>query len=193
MTRDELLAVLRADYHRYGWPRTPAAIARALTLHPGFRYTVALRACQFCASQRPARWATAGHVALRMLIRRWRLRYGIDIPPTTQVGPGLYLNHPGGIVVNSGAVIGANCNMSQGVTVGQSNRGSRAGLPVIGDGVYIGPGAVITGAVHVGDDVAIGANCVVTSDVPDHSVVVGVPGRVVSQDGAAGYVNRTDW
>jgi carbonic anhydrase/acetyltransferase-like protein (isoleucine patch superfamily) len=49
------------------------------------------------------------------------------------------------------------------------------------------------GAVHVGDDVAIGANCVVTDDVPDHAVVVGVPGRVISFEGSAGYVNRTDY
>ena len=99
------------------------------------------------------------------------MRYGIDIPPSTQVGPGLYINHPGGIVVNSGSVIGANCNLSHEVTLGQANRGARAGLPVVGDGVYIGPGAKIVGAVRVGDDVAIGANAVVTSDVPDHAVV----------------------
>ena len=64
---------------------------------------------------------------------------------------------------------------------------------MIGRNVYIGPGAKIVGAVHVGDDVAIGANCVVTDDVPDHAVVVGVPGRVISFDGSAGYVNRTDY
>ena len=193
MTRAELAAIVRADYHRYGWEQTAAAWAKALTLHPGFRYTVALRACQFCATNRPAPWARAGHLLLRALLRRWRLRFGIDIPPSTQVGPGLYLNHPGGIVVNSGAVIGANCNLSQGVTLGQANRGARAGLPVVGDGVYIGPGAKIVGAVRVGDDVAIGANAVVTGDVPDHAVVGGVPARVISHDGAAGYVNRTDW
>ena len=50
MTRAELTAIVRADYHRYGWEQTPAAWAKALTLHPGFRYTVALRTCQFCAA-----------------------------------------------------------------------------------------------------------------------------------------------
>ena len=193
MTTAELLAVVRADYHRYGWPQTPRAWAAALLLHHGFRYTAALRACQFCAARRPAPWARAGRLLLRALLRRWRIRYGIDIPPSTRVGPGLYLNHPGGIVVNSGAVIGANCNLSHGVTLGQANRGPRAGLPTVGDGVFIGPGAKLIGAIHVGDDVAIGANAVVTSDLPDHAVAGGVPARIVSHDGAAGYVNRTDW
>jgi len=193
MSPEELAAVVRADYHRYGWERSPAAWVRALAVHPGFRYTCALRVCQFCAANRPAPWARLGRLMLRALLRRWRMRYGIDIPPSTQVGPGLYINHPGGIVVNSGAVIGANCNLSHEVTLGQANRGARAGLPVVGDGVYIGPGAKIVGAVRVGDDVAIGANAVVTSDVPDHAVVGGVPAQVISHDGAAGYVNRTDW
>jgi hypothetical protein len=49
------------------------------------------------------------------------------------------------------------------------------------------------GAVQVGDHVAIGANCVVTDDVPDYAVVVGIPGRVISFDGSVGYVNRTDY
>jgi serine O-acetyltransferase len=79
------------------------------------------------------------------------------------------------------------------VTLGEANRGDRRGCPVLGDNVYIGPGAKIVGAVRIGNDVAIGANCVVTKDVPDHSVVVGIPGRVISQEGSAGYVNRTDY
>jgi serine O-acetyltransferase len=90
-------------------------------------------------------------------------------------------------------VIGRNCNISQGVTIGRANRGRNKGYPVLGDGVYIGPGAVIAGSVRIGNDVAIGANCVVTTDIPDHSVVVGVPGRVISSEGAEGYVNRTDY
>jgi serine O-acetyltransferase len=64
---------------------------------------------------------------------------------------------------------------------------------VLGDSVYIGPGAKIVGAVRIGDRVAIGANCVVTKDVPDDSVVVGVPGTVISQEGSAGYINRIDY
>lgn len=64
---------------------------------------------------------------------------------------------------------------------------------MIGDDVYIGPGAVIVGKVAVGNRVAVGANCVVLADVPDDGVVVGVPGRVISSAGSTGYVGKTDY
>jgi serine O-acetyltransferase len=120
-------------------------------------------------------------------------KFGISIPFTTRIGPGFYIGHFGGIVVSDGAEIGRNCNISQGVTIGASNRGQRAGAPVIGDNVYIGPGAKVIGGIRIGDDVAIGANAVVTHDVPSGSVVAGVPARVVSNEGSVGYINRTDY
>jgi len=64
---------------------------------------------------------------------------------------------------------------------------------VIKDDVYIGPGAKISGNVVVGNRALVGPNCVVTKDVPDNGVVVGVPGRVISYEGSQGYVNRTDY
>ncbi|MGH8031445.1 MAG: serine acetyltransferase, partial [Luteimonas sp.] len=104
----------------------------------------------------------------RYMLYRLTRRMGVWIPPSTRIGSGLRLWHCGGIFVNGHAVIGRNCNISQGVTIGQANRGH----PVLGDNVYIGPGAKIVGAVRIGHNVAIGANCVVTRDVPDNAVVV---------------------
>jgi serine acetyltransferase len=129
----------------------------------------------------------------RVLLRHYTYKFGINIPFDTRIGVGLYIGHPGNIHFNARAFVGANCNISQGVTLGQSNRGKNKGYPVIGDGVYIGPGAKIVGAVRVGNNVAIGANCVVTKDVPDNAVVVGVPGRVISFEGAHDYVEYTDY
>ncbi len=118
---------------------------------------------------------------------------GIDIPFSTEIGSGFYIGHFGGIIVNDKSVIGKNCNISQGVTLGQANRGKNKGYPTLGDNVYLGPGAKIVGAVKIGNNVAIGANCVVTKDVPDNSVVVGIPGKIISKEGAVGYVNKTDY
>ncbi|QSX77683.1 serine O-acetyltransferase [Agrilutibacter solisilvae] len=129
----------------------------------------------------------------RLLLGHLTYKLGISIPVDTRIGSGFYIGHFGGIVVSQKAVIGRNCNISQGVTIGRANRGRNKGYPVIGDNVYIGPGAVIAGCVRVGDNVAIGANCVVTTDIPDNAVVVGVPGRVISLEGSQGYVNRTDY
>lgn len=84
-------------------------------------------------------------------------------------------------------------HLSQQVTIGVVNRGKMKGYPTIGDNVYIGPGAKVIGNVHVGNNVAIGANCVVTKDVPDNAVVVGIPGQVISYEGSTGYINKTDY
>lgn len=93
-------------------------------------------------------------------------------------------------MISAGADIGENCNISQGVTIGVVNRGPKAGAPSIGDRVYIGPGAKIIGNIKIGNDVAIGANAVVTKDIPDNAVAVGVPAKVISYEGSAGYINR---
>ena len=103
---------------------------------------------------------------------------------------GFYIGHFGSIVVNGEATIGSNVNISQGVTIGQSNRGPRKGVATIGNCVYIGPGAKIVGNVKIGNNVAIGANCVVTKDIPDNAVVAGIPGEVLSMNGAECYVDR---
>ena len=95
--------------------------------------------------------------------------------------------------MNDKSTIGKNCNISHGVTLGQANRGINKGYPILGDNIYIGPGAKIIGAVKVGNNVAIGANCVVTKDVPDSSVVVGIPGKVISQQGSRSYIDRIDY
>lgn len=128
-----------------------------------------------------------------LINRHQQIRFGIGISYKTSIGPGLYIGHEGGIVVSELAVIGKNCNLSHQVTIGVSRRGQRAGVPVIGDNVYIGPGAKLFGAIVVGDNVAIGANCVVTRDVPENGVVVGVPGRVISYEGSQGYINNTEY
>ncbi len=89
--------------------------------------------------------------------------------------------------------MGANCNLSQDVTLGLSSRGEFFGCPTIGDRVYIGPGAKVFGAIHVGDDAAIGANAVVTRSVPARAVMIGAPARSVSQKGSEGYIINTEY
>jgi serine O-acetyltransferase len=126
-------------------------------------------------------------------LKHYRYRLGIGIPCTTRIGPGLFIGHFGAIVVNELAELGSNVNLSQQITIGQVNRGSRIGVPTIGHHVYIAPGAKIVGNVKVGNRVAIGANAVVTKDVENDAVVGGVPARVLSHDGVEGYVDNTDY
>ncbi len=157
----------------------------------GYQYCFWMRTCSYTKSNPYLKYTI--YPFAKFWLNRLKYKMGISIPPETQIGSGFYIGHFGGIVVNDRSVIGKNCNISQGVTLGQANRGKNKGCPILGDNIYIGPGAKIVGAVTIGDNVAIGANCVVTKDIPDNSVVVGIPGKVISQDGSKDYVNRTDY
>jgi serine O-acetyltransferase len=193
MSLSYLRYLLYADLFRYGDRAHLASFLRHLLATPGFQYTVFMRACQYLATRKPRPLFLPLYLAMRLVARELGFKYGIAIPASTNVGPGLFIGHPGDIVVHPRSVIGRNCNISQGVTLGQANRGKRQGYPTVGDNVYIGPGAKLVGAVRVGNNVAIGANCVVTRDVPDNAVVVGIPGKVLSYDGAEHYVSNTNY
>jgi serine O-acetyltransferase len=173
-----------------GQPSLPKVVKYFLVI-PGVKYSFYMRLCRYLRSK-PLNAFGLFFIA-RILLFHYSIKFGISIPDTTQIGSGFYIGHFGEIVVNSKSIIGKNCNISQGVTIGQLNRGKRAGCPVIGDNVFIGPGAKILGNIRVGDDAAIGANCVVVDDVPPHSVVVGIPGKVVSQAGSEGYINQANY
>jgi serine O-acetyltransferase len=84
--------------------------------------------------------------------------------------------------------MGEYCNLSQGVTIGVGGRGENSGCPKLGDRVFIGPGAKILGSISIGNDVAIGANAVVTKDLPDNAVAVGVPAKIISYKGSKDFI-----
>lgn len=127
---------------------------------------------------------------------RWRFKNlkekrHIEIYGKCDIGPGLYLGHVYSITINADAVIGKNCNIHKGVTIGQQNRGQRKGSPTIGDSVWIGVNSTIVGKITIGDDVLIAPNSYVNCDVPSHSVVFGNPCIIKHKEGATdGYVNH---
>ena len=101
--------------------------------------------------------------------------YKCEISSQATIGPGLAIVHPFCITVHPRAVIGRNCNLHKGVTIGMENRGRRVGAPTIGDAVWIGVNATVVGNINIGDDVLIAPNSYVNTDVPPHSVVFGNP------------------
>lgn len=123
----------------------------------------------------PSRFALALYMFLVML--PLKLATGIEIYPETKIGPGFYIEHYGTIFIAPTAIIGCNCTIFQGVTIGANLGGRQAG--VIGDNVVIGAGAKVIGDITVGNNVIIGANSVVTRDVGDNVVVAGVPAVVI--------------
>ena len=118
-------------------------------------------------------------------------KYLCQIPYTTKIGEGFYIGHAVGIIINPKAIIGKNVNIAQGVTIGQENRGKRKGTPTIGDKVWIGANAVIVGKIKIGNDVLIAPNSYINFDVPDHSIVLGNPGKIIYRENATkGYINK---
>lgn len=127
----------------------------------------------------------------RFLRKKMQAHYGLEIPGQATIGEGFYIGHAYGITVNPDAVIGRNCNIHKGVTIGQENRGKRKGAPVLGDSVWLGVNSTVVGAVTIGDDVLIAPNSYVNCDVPSHSIVIGNPCRIIPRDNATeGYVNK---
>lgn len=113
--------------------------------------------------------------------------YSNHISTDVQIGTGTRFEHHGlGCVVHGKAVIGDNCRIYQNVTIGAKwpkKKGHKDGVPTIGNNVQVGAGAVILGPIHIGNNVSIGANAVVIQDVPDNSICVGVPARVITCKG----------
>lgn len=128
----------------------------------------------------------------RFIFSKLKEKRGIEISRKTNIGKGLYLGHAYNITINPDAVIGSNCNIHKGVTIGQENRGLRKGTPKIGNEVWIGINAAVVGNITVGNDVLIAPNTYVNCDIPDHSVVFGNPCIIKHRDHATeGYINHT--
>lgn len=180
---DNLLKSIKSDLFRYTGKYSFYILIREYFSNPGFKFMV---------------WQRIAHVARNnskllyfipwITLKKLKYKYGYDIPAETKIGMGFYIGHIGGIVISGKAVIGDNCNISQGVTIGFSSRGKNKGYPTIGNRVYIGPGAVIIGNITIGDDVAIGANAVVLNNISNNVVAAGIPAKEVSLNGSDGYI-----
>ena len=187
----KLKELICSDLYRYYGRADLRTLLKAFVLGIEYKYLFWMRVCRW-ADGRSRIWMGL-KIFSWLLMRRYMFKYGIVIPYRTDIGPGFYVGHFGGIVISYKSHIGKNCNISQGVTIGQSYRGERQGAPTLCDGVYVRPGAKLFGNIKVGNNVAIGANCVVTKDVPDNAVIVGVPGKVISFNGAREYISNTGW
>lgn len=180
---ENLGTLLKADLKRYNGKTTFGNGVITYLRVPGFRYMMWHRIAASMKIKNKVLYFLPW-----IILSRLKYKYGYDIPAETLISGGFYIGHFGGIVISPKAVIGKNCNISQGVTIGFNARGKKKGYPVIGNCVYIAPGAKIIGNITIGDNVAIGANAVVIDDIPDNAVAVGNPAKVISFEGSVGYV-----
>ena len=127
----------------------------------------------------------------RIILKHASIKYGYEIAPECEIGPGLRLVHRGGICINPASKIGANATIFHGVTIGATRRGKKKGSPIIGNKVWIGSNASIVGKIEIGDDVLIAPNSYVNSDVPAHSICLGNPMKIVPKEYATdGYIDN---
>jgi serine O-acetyltransferase len=189
MYRNDLRDCLRQDLYRYLGKSTSIAFLLAYLRKPGFRFTFHLRKASYYDVQKNF-IRIFFYLFHRVILEHYRFKYGFDIPHETSIGPGLFLGHFGGVVISGDAVLGANVNIGQGVTIGVTRRGQRVGAPTLEDRVWVGAHAIIVGRVTIGQDALIAPGAYVNFDVPPMGVVLGNPGKVVSHEGSAGYVNN---
>ena len=166
----------RYDIYRYYGRETETFKERFLR-PPELKYIIQMRKTASCKNR------------FFFLINKWKLnrlsrKTLIQIHPETSIGKGFYIGHFGQIIINPKAIIGENCCVAAGVTIGQENRGKRKGTPIIGNRVWIGTNAVIVGRVSIGNEVLIAPNAFVNFDVPDRSVVIGNPAKIVRKENA---------
>lgn len=164
-----------ARYRPLEKPTWPGVLMRCLS-NPGIVASIILRAQQIAHRR--------GRTRLAYLLRSvGMVLVSADFVPGMDIGPGLLMPHPNGVVIGNGLVVGANVTFGGGVTAGVAQPDAPAGqhgYPVICDGAIVLANAVLAGPVRVGTHAQIGANSVLLSDAPDYAVMFGIPARKIA-------------
>lgn len=147
---------------------------------PGFQALAIHRFGNWRMGVRPRFVRAPLSIAYRAMFGFVRNFYGIELPYTVAVGRRVVIEHQGGIVIHGSSVIGDECIIRQGVTLGNRHLARPLDAPQLGNGVSVGAGAKLLGAVSIGDCATVGANAVVCEDVPANTTVVGIPARPVT-------------
>lgn len=158
--------------------RDPAAKSRAevALLYSGFHALALYRAAHALDGK-------GAHLTARMISQAAKFLTGIEIHPAAKIGRGLFIDHGSGVVIGETTVIGDDCTLYQGVTLGGTGKECGKRHPTLGNNVMVGAGAKLLGAFTVGDNAKIAAGAVVLGDVPADSTAVGIPARIAVRDG----------
>ena len=165
--------ILKKDLYRYVGQKNRKFLTRLryIFFTPGYQFTYCWRKASLARNP-------LSRLFWKILHRRCMFHSGIQIPIDTKIGAGLRIGHFGNIVINPAAVIGRNFSIAQGALIG-SAVGKRAGVPTIGNNVICSANSLIVGGVRIGDYVMIAPGAFVNFDVPDNSIVIGNPGKII--------------
>lgn len=169
----ELVAILKADFFRVHGKADWTSFVQELIKGETFKFLFWFRVKVYLSKKSILVFPLRAFSSC--MLSHYRYKFGICISSNVKVGLGLRLPHIGGIICNDSVIIGDNCTILHGVTLGNKMGVEGRNTPIIGNKVYIGPGSIIIGGIHIGDECVIGANTVVTKDLPSGSVVFGNP------------------
>jgi serine O-acetyltransferase len=137
-------------------------------------------------------WNRESKTLARAVSHLNRFATGIEIHPAAKLGAGIFIDHGMGVVIGETAVIGDHCLIYKGVVLGGTSLEPVQRHPTLGRGVVVGSNACVLGAIAVGDGARVGSGSVVIRDVPEHTTVVGVPGRIVQVADAPDHTAELD-
>jgi serine O-acetyltransferase len=158
--------------------KDPAAhtLIEVLTSYPGIKAVLLYRIAHFF-------WKLGMPFIPKYISDIARQLTAIEIHPGAEIGSDFFIDHGAGVVIGETAEIGNNATIYAGVVLGGTSLEQSKRHPTLGDNIVIGTGAKLLGPIKIGNNVRVGANSVVVNDVPSNSVVVGVPGRIISREG----------
>ncbi len=162
---------------RAAFEKDPAAtsIVEVLTSYPGIKAVLLHRIAYFLHE-------VGLPFVPRFLSDISRQITGIEIHPGAKIGKNFFIDHGSGVVIGETSEIGDNCTIYQNVSLGGTSLTREKRHPTLGNNVVVGAGAKILGPIVIGNNVKIGSNSVVIKDIPDNSVVVGIPGKIVNRE-----------
>lgn len=171
MSEQSLWCYIKEDWNAHGRDWTKPGF-RAVAIH---RFGVWRKGIKLRLIRAPF------SILYKLLFRRARNVYGIELPDTVRLGRRVLIEHQGDIVIHGNCSVGDDSIIRQGVTLGNRHLDRPFDAPTIGRNVNIGAGAKVFGAVLVGDGSSIGANAVVLQDIPARATAVGIPARIISK------------
>jgi len=122
------------------------------------------------------------------VIKMVELFNGISLPASAIIGSNFYIGHTGGVNIHPNVIIGENCNISKGVTIGISGRDGKRGCPVLGRNIFVGSNAVIVGKIQLEDNIVVAPNSLVINNFPKNVTICGVPASILSKNNSSNYL-----
>lgn len=184
MDKHNLEVYIKMDLLRYGEDTSIKKLISTLIKKSAFRFIYVFRKCQYHINRNKIRF-----IIYKFFLIRYKSKYGYQIPIDVRIGKGMLIDHLGSVIINKDVIIGDLITINSSVTIGQTNRGLKKGSPTIGNKVWIGANAVIVGKIVIGNNVLIAPNSYVNTDVPDNSVVIGNPAKIIHKENATeGYI-----